>query len=253
DGDGPGRPAAGTTAAWAAIEQAVIGKAVDLLSGPGGLASFLRRRQLGVRLSGPSLPLDIGYAETIPAGIRNAVMLRDKHCQCAGRCAQPAEACQVHHTRHKADGGPTSVKDCVLLCWFHHQVAIQCRCLSAANYRGMECEYLGGHPAGRAADLACCAEGVLLGRALEAPVGFAQAPDAGVELAADLRGHRRHELLDLHSCLCRLTDDAAPHVLADLDEGDAVRVDPLLAGQPYDDPGQAVMHRQVRPYLLADQ
>ena len=111
-------------AAWAALEQAVIGKAVDLLSGPGGLASFLRRRQLGARLAGPSLPLDIGYAETVPAGIRNAVMLRDKHCQWAGRCDQPAEACQVHHTRHKANGGPTSVKDCVLLCWFHHQIAI---------------------------------------------------------------------------------------------------------------------------------
>src|SRR6266536_442668 len=111
-------------AAWTALEQAVIGKAVDLLSGPGGLASFLRRRQLGARLGGPSLPLDIGYAETIPAGIRNAVTLRDRHCQWAGRCEQPAEACQVHHTRHKADGGPTSVKDCVLLCWFHHQVVI---------------------------------------------------------------------------------------------------------------------------------
>ncbi|MGH3173744.1 MAG: DUF222 domain-containing protein, partial [Streptosporangiaceae bacterium] len=111
-------------AAWAALEQAVIGKAVDLLSGPGGLASFLRRRQLGARLAGPSLPLDIGYSETIPAGIRNAVTLRDKHCQWAGRCDQPAGACQVHHTRHKANGGPTSVKDCVLLCWFHHQVVI---------------------------------------------------------------------------------------------------------------------------------
>jgi Domain of unknown function (DUF222) len=113
-----------TTAAWAAIERAVIGKAVDLLSGPGGLASFLRRRQLGARLAGPSLPLDIGYSETIPAGIRNAVTLRDRHCQWAGRCDQPAEACQVHHTKHKANGGPTSVKDCVLLCWFHHQVVI---------------------------------------------------------------------------------------------------------------------------------
>jgi hypothetical protein len=113
-----------TTAARAAIEQAVIGKAVDLLSGPGGLASFLRRRQLGARLSGPSLPLDIGYSETVPAGIRNAVTLRDRHCQWAGRCDQPAEACQVHHTRHKANGGPTSVKDCVLLCWFHQQVVI---------------------------------------------------------------------------------------------------------------------------------
>jgi Domain of unknown function (DUF222) len=111
-------------AAWAALEQAVIGKAVDLLSGPGGLASFLRRRQLGARLAGPSLPLDIGYAETIPAGIRNAVLLRDRHCQWAGGCNQPAGACQVHHAKHKANGGKTAVKDCVLLCPFHHQVVI---------------------------------------------------------------------------------------------------------------------------------
>ena len=123
-GDSPDTPAADTTAAWAAVEQAVIGKAVDLLSGPGGLASFLRRRQLGVRLGGPSLPLDIGYAETVPAGIRNAVLLRDRHCQWAGGCTQPAGACEVHHTKHKANGGKTSVKDCVLLCPFHHQVVI---------------------------------------------------------------------------------------------------------------------------------
>ena len=108
DGHGPDTPAARTTAAWAAIEQAVIGKAVDLLSGPGGLPSFLRRRELGVRLGGPSLPLDIGYAETVPAGIRNAVLLRDRHCQWAGGCDQPAGACQVHHTKHKARGGKTS-------------------------------------------------------------------------------------------------------------------------------------------------
>jgi hypothetical protein len=111
-------------AAWAALEQAVIGKAVDMLAGPGGLASFLRRRQLGVRLAGPSLPLDIGYAETVPAGIRNAVMLRDQRCQWAGGCNQPASACEVHHTKHKANGGKTSVKDCILLCPFHHQVVI---------------------------------------------------------------------------------------------------------------------------------
>jgi hypothetical protein len=119
-----GDPPAGTTAARAAPEQAVIGKAVDLLSGPGGLASFLRRRQLGARLGGPSLPLDIGYAETVPAGIRNAVLLRDRHCEWAGGCTQPAGACEVHHTTHKANGGKTSVKDCVLLCPFHHQVVI---------------------------------------------------------------------------------------------------------------------------------
>jgi hypothetical protein len=111
-------------AAWAAVEQAVIGKAVDLLSGPGGLASFLRRQQLGARLAGPSLPLDIGYSENVPAGIRNAVLLRDKRCRWAGGCNQPASACEVHHTKHKKNGGPTSAIDCVLLCVFHHQIAI---------------------------------------------------------------------------------------------------------------------------------
>jgi hypothetical protein len=122
--DDKSMPTPDTSRAWEALEQAIIGKAVDLLSGPGGLASFLRRRQLGARLAGPSLPLDIGYSETIPAGVRNAVILRDQHCQWAGRCNQPASACEVHHVKHKADGGKTSVRDCVLLCWFHHQVVI---------------------------------------------------------------------------------------------------------------------------------
>jgi hypothetical protein len=107
-----------------ALEQAVIGKAVELLSGPGGLASFLRRKLLEERLGGPSLPLDIGYSDTVPAGIRNAVRLRGGHCEWPGGCSQPAGACQVHHTRHKANGGNTSLKDCVLLCHYHHQVMI---------------------------------------------------------------------------------------------------------------------------------
>src|SRR5277367_1105709 len=54
----------------------------------------------------------------------NAVILRDKHCQWAGRCNQPASACEVHHVRHKKNGGKTSTKACVLLCFYHHQVVI---------------------------------------------------------------------------------------------------------------------------------
>jgi hypothetical protein len=107
-----------------AIQRAIIGKAADLLSGPGGLASFLRTRQMGARLAGPSLPLDIGYSTTIPPGIRNAVILRDKKCRWPGGCNQPAAACEVHHVKHKARGGPTSLTECVLLCSFHHQVVI---------------------------------------------------------------------------------------------------------------------------------
>jgi hypothetical protein len=123
--DGAGRArGSDTSRAWEVLERAVIGRAVDLLSGPAGLASFLRRRQLAARLAGPSLPLDIGYAEAIPAGIRNAVILRDKHCRWPGGCDQPPAACDVHHVRHKANGGRTSTGNCVLLCFFHHQVAI---------------------------------------------------------------------------------------------------------------------------------
>jgi hypothetical protein len=118
-----GGPRPDTTQAWAAIERAVIGKAVDLLSGPGGVASFLRRRQLGARLAGPSLPLDIGYSETIPPGIRNAVIQRDQHCRFPG-CHQPASVCQVHHVKHKKNGGETSTTGCVLLCRFHHLIVI---------------------------------------------------------------------------------------------------------------------------------
>jgi hypothetical protein len=124
DGSEQATPTPDTARAWEALEQAIIGKAIDLLSGPGGLASFLRRRQLGARLGGPSLPLDVGYADTIPPGIRNAVILRDKRCRWAGGCNQPAACCEVHHVKHKKNGGKTSTKDCVLLCFFHHQVAI---------------------------------------------------------------------------------------------------------------------------------
>ena len=41
----------------------------------------------------------------------------------AGATSPPRRA-EVHHVKHKANGGKTSVRDCVLLCWFHHQVVI---------------------------------------------------------------------------------------------------------------------------------
>jgi hypothetical protein len=106
------------------LRHAIIHKAVDLVSGPGGLASFLRTRLLGPRLAGPSLPLDVGHSAEIPAAIRRAVILRDQHCQWAGGCDQPAAACEVHHITHLADGGKTSVDGCALFCFFHHHVVI---------------------------------------------------------------------------------------------------------------------------------
>jgi hypothetical protein len=107
------------------LQRAIIGAAVDLVSGPGGLASVLRTGLLDARLAGPSLPLDIGYSGTVPAAIRTAVIHRAAgHCEWPGGCWQPAPACHIHHVTRKADGGRTSVKNCALLCSFHHLVAV---------------------------------------------------------------------------------------------------------------------------------
>ncbi len=73
---------------------------------------------------GPACPWTSGSARTIPAGIRAAVILRDRKCRWPGGCDQPAAACQVHHVSHQAHGGPTSLAGCVLLCYYHHQVVI---------------------------------------------------------------------------------------------------------------------------------
>jgi hypothetical protein len=120
----PPGPRPPTAQAQEMLRHAIIGKAVDLVSGPGGLASFLRTRLLGARLAGPSLPLDVGRSAEIPAAIRRAVILRDQHCRWAGGCDQPAAACEVHHVTHLADGGTTSVDGCALYCFYHHHVVI---------------------------------------------------------------------------------------------------------------------------------
>jgi hypothetical protein len=46
--------------ALAELEHQILGKILQVVSGPGGAASFLRRHLLGKPLGGPSLPLDVG-------------------------------------------------------------------------------------------------------------------------------------------------------------------------------------------------
>jgi hypothetical protein len=98
--------------------------AIDFVSGPGGVASALRRTLLGAQLNGKSVPLDVGYSNHIPAAIRRAVIRRDKHCAWPGGCDRPAAVSDVHHIKHKKDGGPTSVNDCMLACNYHHDICI---------------------------------------------------------------------------------------------------------------------------------
>jgi hypothetical protein len=113
-------------AAWQALRHTITRLAIDLVSGPPGLAAVLRQGLLDRPYSTPSLALDIGYSDTIPGHIRRAVQLRDRHCAWP-RCDRPAVHCDVHHLRHKSDGGETSVANCVLLCNFHHDVCIHRR------------------------------------------------------------------------------------------------------------------------------
>jgi Domain of unknown function (DUF222) len=125
--DGPPGPGQISPQAWNALRHALARLAIDLVSGPTGIASTLRRGLLQHPWNTPSLPLDIGYSDTIPASIRRAVLWRDRHKCAWPRCGRPAAWCDVHHIDHKRDGGKTSVKTCVTLCQFHHDVCVHRR------------------------------------------------------------------------------------------------------------------------------
>ncbi len=67
-------------------------------------------------------PLDVGRAShSVPAAIRRAVIVRDRGCAFPG-CSIPARWCEIHHVKHWAELGPTSLANCVLLCGRHHRL-----------------------------------------------------------------------------------------------------------------------------------
>jgi len=119
----PPGPAGLSPGAWRALRYAMARLAVDLVSGPSGVAAILRTGLLDKPYNTPSLPLDIGYSDTIPWHIRRAVLIRDRKCAWP-RCGRPAVHCDVHHLRHRQDGGATALENLTLLCQFHHDVCI---------------------------------------------------------------------------------------------------------------------------------
>jgi uncharacterized protein DUF222/HNH endonuclease len=142
-GTGPGAAsrtggAPGTTLARATrdrLRRALLGLAIQALSGPGGLAAHLRGAPKrdgqpatavpdSALLASPSLPLDIGTATpTIPAHLRKAAGIRHRHCAFPG-CRQPVSACDLHHLIPRSRRGPTSLANLVPLCQFHHHTVI---------------------------------------------------------------------------------------------------------------------------------
>ncbi|PPF42230.1 hypothetical protein C5B85_16925 [Pseudoclavibacter sp. AY1F1] len=64
--------------------------------------------------------LDLGRRRRLfTTGQRRAIFVRDRHCRAPG-CRAPARWCETHHAVPWSEGGPTDVKDGILLCSFHH-------------------------------------------------------------------------------------------------------------------------------------
>jgi Domain of unknown function (DUF222) len=112
-----------TPQARARLGRSLLHLAADAVSGPAGLAGFLRSRQLGAPFSTASLSLDIGYSKDIPDYIRRAVIRRDRRCAWPG-CGKPPAACEPHHLRPRSKGGKTELTNLKLFCFFHHHVCI---------------------------------------------------------------------------------------------------------------------------------
>ena len=69
-----------------------------------------------IELGPDSEILNVGRAtRVIPAPMRRALILRDRHCQFPG-CDRPARWSDGHHLRHWVDGGPTILVNLALLC-----------------------------------------------------------------------------------------------------------------------------------------
>jgi hypothetical protein len=110
--------------ARAAARRIVLAAAADVLSGPAGLAAYLRTGLPGGAAAAISIPLDTGTAtDSIPAHLRRLVIARDRHCRFPG-CRQRPAACHPHHIRPRSKGGRTSLTNMLLLCTFHHLIAV---------------------------------------------------------------------------------------------------------------------------------
>jgi hypothetical protein len=107
-----------------ALERTLLAMAIDAVSGPGGLAGYLRTHLLQAPFNGQPLVLDYGMARDIPDHLRKAVALRDQHCQWPGGCDRPWWQCEPHHVLPRANGGRTSIGNLRMMCFFHHHVVI---------------------------------------------------------------------------------------------------------------------------------
>ena len=90
----------------AAARELILRHAIALLSGPAGLASWLRTGTLPPPAGSVSLPLDVGkVTELIPPHLRRAIITRDRHCAAPG-CDTPPAACRSTTSPRAAKAAP---------------------------------------------------------------------------------------------------------------------------------------------------
>src|SRR5262249_42584506 len=90
------RPAPMTPEARARLRRTLLAMAAGAMSGPDGLAAYLRTRKLGAPYNTASLPLDAGKVTGIPDHLRRLVILRDRHCALPGGYHPPPRPCPRH-------------------------------------------------------------------------------------------------------------------------------------------------------------
>lgn len=102
---------------WGGLHETTDGFVID----PFALSQLACDASVSRIVFGPnSEVLDVGRkTRVIPAGLRRAVVARDRHCVAPG-CGRSAKWCDVHHIVSWANGGETVIDNLCLLCRYHH-------------------------------------------------------------------------------------------------------------------------------------
>ena len=78
-----------------------------------------------IRFPSVSLPLDAGtQANMVTPCLRRAILGPRPALRLPGCQHPPPAACQIHHIRPKSKGGKTKLTNLILLCAFHHLIAV---------------------------------------------------------------------------------------------------------------------------------
>jgi hypothetical protein len=74
---------------------------------------------------GARRPVEASHRRTFTGALRQAIRVRDRHCQHASGCDQPMRRCDVDHVVPHSRGGPTDASNGRLLCRYHNRIEPQ--------------------------------------------------------------------------------------------------------------------------------